>query len=222
MKQKLLQHNLIKTFNAHNINPDLRKICIAFLQDDNMIFTTTFSPSHSHIIHLQRQLGKNSLYYGYFVLNWHIVQREYLKTCNITIYHNQAGQGIKAITYTIYTYVFKLWLLRNSHCHRGVIPGNISFARQTLLQELQALYKEPKDILTTDRLFFNRTRKQQTATTRTHSLRQLVRDTKMILKQSLRDAINIMKNSPTLFHYFPVITPPIDHPPDLPPPEPDP
>lgn len=125
----------------------------------------------------------DSLYYGFFNSNWHIAQNEYLKLRHCKIGHNQAERGIKAIMYTIYTYVFQLWLLPNSHCHHVVSPGNISFAQQTLLQELQELYDAPKDVLATDRPFFHRIRKQQTKITQTFSLHQLVKDTKLMLKK---------------------------------------
>ena len=154
LKQKLLHHDLSKTFNTHNIDPYLRKICIAFLTDDITIFTAPFLHTYTHTIYLQRQLGDNSLYYGYFFSDWYVVQRNYLRTLTLKMKHNQAEIGIKAIMYTIYVYVYNLWILRNSHCHCGVTPGSTSFARQTLLQELQALYEAPKDILTTNRDFF--------------------------------------------------------------------
>ena len=87
--------------------------------------------------------------------------------------------------------------------------------------QLQELYDNQQDILASDQNLFTMPIKQQTKK-KTTQLYQLVKDTKLLIQRSKKDAIQIMKDSHNLHHYFPTM-PPLDVlRPDFPPPEPDP
>lgn len=63
---------------------------------------------------------------------------------------------------------------------------------------------------------------QRTQKAKTHQLKLLLKDTKLILKKSKCDTIQLMKHSTNLQAYFPALPPPDNHPTELSSPEPDP
>ena len=173
----------------------------------------------------QKTLGINSLYYGYFSTTWLTFHHRYLKFRKLLTKYDQAAIGIKMIMTTIHKYVYNLWLMQNKHCCEGLGTGFISFIRSSLILELQSLYASHQEIFATDRDLFDIPIAQQTRKIKTNQLKLLVKDTKMILKKSHNDAIDLMKDSPNLLTYFGiqyVQLPPEIYPPALPPPEPDP
>ena len=75
-------------------------------------------------------------------------------------------------------------------------------------------------MLSTDREIFATPIKVTTKNAKTNQLKLMVKDTKMILRKSQKDAIKVMEDSPNFLHYFSIELPPIHHPHDLPPLEP--
>ena len=197
---------LNQTLDQHNWDPTLRRILtklILTVIEPNApnIPTHNMSPEYTMLMTTQLQLGTDSIFFGFFVKEWYLLQHRYLQVRHLPHNHNQADNAIKAVISALLLQTQSIWILRNSHLHGTDPLRQHSYARLHLLAQIQELYNcrplmlaADQDILSTP---YTRRLEQPTTT-----LRTFYNWAKPLVERSVQEAAELGPSFRRIDSYF--------------------
>ena len=209
---KNLRDTLKDSFNRHHVDPWLRQILFAYLASfdgvDDFNLDALTAP-YLRLAQAQADLGANSLFFGYFHVDWHTLQHAYLKQQNKPSDRNQASTLVKSWLNKFHKVAQDIWRIRCHHLHGKQGIAEYSFTRVCLLLDVSDQYAFYDQILPSDRVIFQ---KLSLEDRQEHSIPQLklwLKYVKPLIKRSLNTAA-IAGPLPQITDYFHTVRPPED------------
>jgi hypothetical protein len=108
--------------------------------DEPLLPRDSLSNDHCTLLETQRQLGNDSLFYGFFAHEWTTLQDQYLKARNLPCAPNQAASSTKALITALLLQAHTCWLLRNEHLHDLDPLNHVLYKHLHLLAQIRELY----------------------------------------------------------------------------------
>jgi hypothetical protein len=203
-----LQTQLAELFTTRNFDPYLRRIVWLFLDqylDPPTSVTPTFPARYTALYRAQRLLGPDSLMYGFFHVDWVLIQDDYLRFRHLPRNKNQSLTTMKLLSSTLFGALHEMWLLRNSHLHDTNGTSLHSYHHSQLLHEIESLYDLAPLMLASDQSIFNYPLAQR-QTHNTNQLRNFLSFARPVVQISIDQAKNMGANFKPVDAYFrPVI-----------------
>eukprot|EP00980_Cylindrotheca_fusiformis_P015502 scaffold4392_cov133-Cylindrotheca_fusiformis.AAC.2 len=136
------------TFNKHHVDPSLRQLLKFFLHftDPTVEYNVQgILPQYQHLLQAQLQLGKNSLFFGFFHTKWVRLQKSYLQLQSRPHGKNQAETLITTWARLFQSAAHDQWRLRNASLHMDK-PSTSAFKHTLLHLRIRELYSQKDDV----------------------------------------------------------------------------
>jgi hypothetical protein len=159
------------------------------------------APEYTALLQTQRDLGPNSVFFGFFVHDSLTLQDRYLKRRSLPRDRNQAASGINSLIQALLEQVHSVWLLRNEHLHGTDPLQQYSYKRLHFLAQVRELYDSAPLMLAGDLdillMPFDRRQEQTTA-----SLCAFYQWAKPLVDNSIHDANDLGSHFRRIDSYF--------------------
>ena len=200
------------SLDQHNWDPTLRrlltKLILTVIEPNAPNIPIDNIPSeYSMLLTTQLQLGTDSIFFGFFVKEWFILQNRYLQARRLPTNRNQTASAIQTVISAVLLQTQSIWTIRNSHLHNTDPLQQHSYARLHLLGQIQELYDCLPLMLAADRdilsIPYTRRLDQPTPT-----LRSFYKWAKPMVERSVQEADELGRSFRRIDSYFGPRVPP--------------